>query len=77
LEVIRLRVEKSGRCGKTVTLLEGFTRRREDLLELARELKGRCGTGGTVKDGRIEIQGDFREAIGPILEERLFRVRGL
>ena len=77
METIHLRLEKKGRGGKTVTLLEGFTRRHEELMGLAREIKSACGTGGTVKEGRVEIQGDFRASIASFLQKQGFPVKGI
>ena len=76
LEAIHVRIEKKGRGGKTVTVLEGFTRRPEEMMELARQIKSACGTGGTVKEGRVEIQGDFRAVIVVFLQKRGFLVKG-
>ena len=50
-----------------MTLVKGFTGREEDLAALGRTLKGRCGTGGSVKDGEILIQGDCRDKVTTIL----------
>jgi translation initiation factor 1 len=55
--------EKKGRAGKTVSVVRGLQLSPDDLKALAKDLKGACGTGGTVKDGAIEIQGDQREKI--------------
>jgi translation initiation factor 1 len=76
LETICLSVEKTGRRGKTVTILEGFTRRPEDLEEIARAIKVSCGTGGTVRHKRVEIQGDFRQAISVYLKKQGFQIKG-
>jgi translation initiation factor 1 len=73
--VVRVRREIAGRRGKPVTTVTGVPLREADLRELASELKRRCGSGGSVKDGVIEIQGDHREAIVPWLEARGFRVK--
>jgi len=73
--VIRVRRETKGRCGKTVTTVSGVPLGGEALLELASELKRRCGTGGTVKDGVIEIQGDHREPIVAELSRRGFTAK--
>jgi len=70
--VIRVRRETKGRGGKTVTAISGVPLGGEALRELASELKRRCGTGGTVKDGVIEIQGDHRETIVAELSRRGF-----
>jgi len=57
---LRLRIEKNGRGGKTVTVVSGFIGPDSDLNELARKLKTFCGAGGSAKDGEIIIQGDFK-----------------
>jgi translation initiation factor 1 len=73
--VVRVRREIAGRRGKPVTTIAGAPLDEDRLRELASELKRRCGSGGSVKDGVIEIQGDHREAIVPLLEARGFRVK--
>ncbi len=55
--------ETKGRNGKAVTLVKGLALNREALAQLARELKAACGSGGTVKDGVIEVQGDHVERV--------------
>jgi translation initiation factor 1 len=60
---LRIRLDTKQRAGKAVTLVEGFSGRTDDLEELGRKLKGYCGTGGSVKDGLIIIQGDQRDKI--------------
>ncbi len=76
METIILRIEKKGRGGKTVTLLEGFTRDLPYLEELASRIKRFCGTGGTLKDRVVEIQGDFRQRVREILRDEGFQVKG-
>ena len=73
---IKLRLEKSGRGGKTVTVLYDLPRNPAFLRELAGKLKRLCGTGGTAKDTTIELQGDYRERLRQILPTRGFRVKG-
>ncbi len=63
-----LQLEKKGRGGKTVTVVRGLVLSLDDLKALAKELKEACGTGGTVKDGSIEIQGDHRSRISAKLK---------
>jgi translation initiation factor 1 len=74
--VARLSIEKAQRGGKTVTAIDGLPRNQPFLAALASELKRACGTGGTVADGRVEIQGDQREKLRPLLAARGFTVKG-
>lgn len=74
--VAKLRLEKSGRGGKSVTVVDGLPRNSDFLRELAGHLKRACGTGGTVGEGCVEIQGDRREALRPLLAARGFTVKG-
>ena len=74
--VARLRIEKKGRGGKTVTFVEGLPRNPAFLDELARQLKRACGAGGTVGEAAIELQGDLRERLRDVLAKRGFTVRG-
>ncbi|MBD0331557.1 MAG: translation initiation factor [Chitinophagaceae bacterium] len=62
-QALKVRLETKHRGGKTVTLVEGFAGKNEDLENLARELKNFCGTGGSAKDKEIIIQGDQREKV--------------
>lgn len=64
---LRVWLDRKQRAGKQVTLVRGFVGSDEDLKELARLLKSRCGVGGTAKDGEIVIQGDFRDRVVDIL----------
>ncbi len=61
--IVRVSRETKGRRGKAVTLVTGVPLGGSDLQDLARQLKQRCGTGGTLKDGVIEIQGDHRDTL--------------
>lgn len=74
--IARLRLEKSGRSGKSVTVVDGLPRNRGFLKEVAGELKRACGTGGTATETTVEIQGDQREKIRALLAARGFTVRG-
>ncbi|MDP6189786.1 MAG: stress response translation initiation inhibitor YciH [Gammaproteobacteria bacterium] len=68
--IVRIRRETKGRKGKGVTTLSGFSMSESELKVLAKQLKQKCSTGGTVKDGMIEIQGDHREILKIELEKR-------
>jgi translation initiation factor 1 len=66
--------EKGGRGGKTVTVVDGFTGiGLPEKEQLMRKVRAACGCGGTVKEGRIEIQGDHRDTVARILSEAGFR----
>jgi len=68
-------LDTKGRKGKTVSLVKGFTGTVKDAEALTKELKTHCGTGGSVKDGEIMIQGDFREKIILYLTGKGFKVK--
>lgn len=72
---VRVRREKQGRGGKTVTTIAGVPLSADALRDLAGELKRRCGTGGTAKDGVIEIQGEHVETLMAELTGRGYRVK--
>jgi translation initiation factor 1 len=71
--VVRIFRDKGGRRGKTVTVVHGLPA--SDLTAVASELKRLCGSGGAVKDGTVEIQGDHREKIAARLEAQGRRVK--
>ncbi|MEO8466588.1 MAG: stress response translation initiation inhibitor YciH [Gammaproteobacteria bacterium] len=73
--VVRVRRETGGRGGKTVTVVYGMALPEAKLKDLAGDLKRLCGTGGTLKDGTIEIQGDHRDRIVTALEQRGYTVK--
>jgi translation initiation factor 1 len=74
--VAKLRMEKKGRGGKTVTVVDGLPRNAEWLKALCQDLKRACGAGGAAQDGAIEIQGDLRERIRAFLLSKGFIVKG-
>ncbi|MDW5378490.1 translation initiation factor Sui1 [Halomonas sp. HP20-15] len=73
--VVRIRRETSGRKGKGVTTVHGVPLVHDELKALAKTLKKRCGTGGAVKEGVIEIQGDHRQVLKAELESRGYTVK--
>lgn len=60
---IKVRLDKKHRAGKAVTLIEGFLGKETDRQELGKKLKTFCGTGGSVKDGEVIVQGDNRDKV--------------
>lgn len=73
--IVRLKRETKGRGGKSVTLVTGLPDDTDALKKRAKALKQRCGVGGAIKDGVIEIQGDQREVIKLALENEGFTVK--
>lgn len=72
----KLRIEKQGRGGKVVTVIDGLPNNATFLNELAAELKRACGTGGTVRPGAVELAGDRRERVRVLLAARGMVVKG-
>jgi translation initiation factor 1 len=71
---LRVRIDRKQRAGKTVTLVDGFLGKAGDLELLGRELKSSCGTGGTVKDGQILLQGNYLDQVKKLLVQKGFRL---
>ncbi|RTE87537.1 MULTISPECIES: stress response translation initiation inhibitor YciH [Gammaproteobacteria] len=73
--IVRIRRETKGRKGKGVTVIDGLQLGSEDLKQLSKKLKKKCGVGGSVKDFTIEIQGDQREVCKALLEQEGYTVK--
>jgi translation initiation factor 1 len=69
-------MEKKGRGGKTVTVVDGLPNNAAFLKELCQELRRVCGTGGTTSDGSVELQGDLRDRAREHLRKKGFTVKG-
>lgn len=68
-------IDRRNRGGKQVTLVSGFVGTEEDLADLGRTLKVKCGVGGAAKNGEITIQGDFRDRVVTLLKDMGYRAK--
>lgn len=72
---LRVSIDRKKRKGKTATLVEGFIGSNDDLKELAKTLKSKCGVGGSAKDGEIIVQGEFKQKVADILIQLGYKVK--
>ena len=72
---LRVMLDKKNRSGKSVTLVTGFVGTQDDLSDLAKELKFKCGVGGSAKDGEILVQGDFRDKVLQLLLQKGYKAK--
>jgi translation initiation factor 1 len=73
--IVRISRETKGRGGKAVTVVRGLAMDVSDLAALAKQLKAACGSGGTVKDGTVEVQGDHADKVAAFLQAKGHQVK--
>lgn len=74
-QLLYVSIDRKQRGGKEVTLVEGFVGPEDELKDLGKLLKSKCGVGGAAKDGEILIQGNFKSKVAEILENQGFKVK--
>jgi translation initiation factor 1 len=74
-QTLKVEASRKGRGGKTVTVISGFQEKPEILADLAKQIKAQCGTGGTVKDNEIEIQGEHKQKLAEILKKLGYKAK--
>lgn len=74
-QLLYVSIDRKQRGGKEVTLVEGFVGAPEDLKDLGKYLKSKCGVGGSAKDGEIIVQGKLKDKVAQLLEEKGYRVK--
>lgn len=75
--VVRVSLQTKGRGGKSVTLVKGLPLGAQELVALAKQLRMACGTGGTIKDGVVEVQGDHVATVMAALQKQNYEVKRL
>jgi translation initiation factor 1 len=73
LQKVTVRLDRKARGGKSVTVIEGLSMAQKDMEAILKQLKARLGTGGTLRDACLEIQGDHRDALMPTLQKMGYR----
>ena len=74
-QLLYVSIDRKQRGGKEVTLVEGFVGLDDDLKDLGKFLKSKCGVGGTSKDGDIIVQGKFKDKVAELLESKGYKVK--
>ncbi|MBU6187382.1 MAG: translation initiation factor [Cyanobacteria bacterium REEB444] len=74
---LRVQVTRKGRGGKTVTIISGFISTPESLTELLKSLKVHCGSGGTMKENELEIQGNHQSKVSILLANKGYKLKGM
>jgi len=74
-QTLKVSIDRKQRKGKSVTLVEGFIGSEDDLKELSKVLKTKCGVGGSAKEGEIIIQGEFKQKVGELLSQLGYKVK--
>jgi translation initiation factor 1 len=74
-QLLYVSIDRKNRGGKEATLVEGFVGTHDDLSDLAKTLKSKCGVGGSAKDGVIIIQGNFKQKVADMLTQMSYRIK--